>query len=63
MEITKGRLKKIIKEELNNISKISEVDISDDTQQKFRTVWATLDQNQKEEFKALIALSEMKVEV
>ena len=60
MEITKRTLKKIIKEELNNLSNISEANISEDL---LRDTIALLEKhpNQEDNIKAILTLRDMKV--
>ena len=63
MEITKSRLKKIIKEELNNFQSISESTISEESMQRFASLnWKSLNSRQKDEIRALMVLAEIKVE-
>ncbi len=63
MEITKSKLKRIIKEELNNFKSISESTISRESIEKFASLdWRSLNTRQKDEIRALMVLAEIKTE-
>jgi hypothetical protein len=63
MEITKSKLKRIIKEELNTFQNISESTISRDSMERFASLdWKSLNSRQKDEIRALMVLAEIRTE-
>ena len=63
MEITKSKLKRIIKEELNTFQNISESTISRDSMERFASLdWKCLNSRQKDEIRALMVLAEIRTE-